>query len=377
MPRDLSGVYTLPPGNPVVSGAIIESAWANNTMGDLRDAISDSLDRNGRGGMLAPMKFTDGSAAAPGITFTNQPSTGIHRDTAAGHLELGVGGTARLRVNASGVVEIFVGGAWAALDITNLPVKVAPAGADSIAIFDATTNTLKKAAISALPGALLAVTVKAIAGTTTHVFNAAMQRVEVEALGGGGGGGGCPTTTATTMNAGGGGGAGGHAKRWMARSAFTGAELSSGIQCVVGAAGAGVSGAAGTNGGNTTFGTTPYLTANGGVGGSTDTSSTASSGGTGGLGGSPSGGDVNGVGASGHTGASTAGGNPFAKGGHGASSLFGGGGRGLIGGSGSSGAGQPATGNGAGGSGARAGFSSAVQIGGAGSPGLIVIVEYS
>ena len=35
MPRSPSGDYTLPAGNPVVTGTIIESVWANTTLADL------------------------------------------------------------------------------------------------------------------------------------------------------------------------------------------------------------------------------------------------------------------------------------------------------------------------------------------------------
>ena len=51
MPRDGSGVYTLPSGNPVVDGTTIEAAWANSTMADLANEITGSLPRNG----VAPM----------------------------------------------------------------------------------------------------------------------------------------------------------------------------------------------------------------------------------------------------------------------------------------------------------------------------------
>ena len=66
MPRDANGNYTLPAGNPVVSGSIITSAWANTTMSDVANALTDSLDRYGRGGMLAPFTFSDGTEGAPG-----------------------------------------------------------------------------------------------------------------------------------------------------------------------------------------------------------------------------------------------------------------------------------------------------------------------
>ena len=83
MPRDSAGNYTLPAGNPVASGEIISANWANTTMEDLGDAVSASLDRYGRGGMLAPFAFADGTESAPGATWSNEPTTGLYRNAYA------------------------------------------------------------------------------------------------------------------------------------------------------------------------------------------------------------------------------------------------------------------------------------------------------
>lgn len=79
MPRDINGNYTLPAGNPVVSHETIESNWANTTLPDIAQALTGSLSRNGNGGMLVPFRFVDGSVNAPGITFQNEPTSGIYR----------------------------------------------------------------------------------------------------------------------------------------------------------------------------------------------------------------------------------------------------------------------------------------------------------
>lgn len=47
MPRDVSGNYTLPAGNPVVPNTIIASNWANTTMQDIADALTASLSIDG------------------------------------------------------------------------------------------------------------------------------------------------------------------------------------------------------------------------------------------------------------------------------------------------------------------------------------------
>jgi hypothetical protein len=77
--RDGSGNYTLPAGNPVVTGTTITSTWANTTLADLATEMQDSLSRSGKGGMLSPFKFSDGTSGAPGATFTNEQTSGLYR----------------------------------------------------------------------------------------------------------------------------------------------------------------------------------------------------------------------------------------------------------------------------------------------------------
>jgi hypothetical protein len=64
MPRNSSGVYTLPAGNPVVADTIIDVDWANPTMADLGNEITLSLPRNGSAGMLGPLTLI-GNAVSP------------------------------------------------------------------------------------------------------------------------------------------------------------------------------------------------------------------------------------------------------------------------------------------------------------------------
>ena len=79
MPRDAAGNYTLPSGNPVVTGTVITSTWANPTMADLGNEITKSLSRDGQGGMRAPLLFFDGTKNDPSITFANEPTLGAYR----------------------------------------------------------------------------------------------------------------------------------------------------------------------------------------------------------------------------------------------------------------------------------------------------------
>jgi hypothetical protein len=90
MSRNSSGTYTLPLP-PVVTGEVIEAAWANTSLDDLAQAMTDSLDRFGRGGMLAPFKLVDGTIAAPAFAFNTEPGMGLYR-SAPGVMGIAIGG---------------------------------------------------------------------------------------------------------------------------------------------------------------------------------------------------------------------------------------------------------------------------------------------
>ena len=48
MSRNGSGTYSLPAGNPVVTGTTISSTWANNTLGDISSALTGSVAADGQ-----------------------------------------------------------------------------------------------------------------------------------------------------------------------------------------------------------------------------------------------------------------------------------------------------------------------------------------
>jgi hypothetical protein len=78
MPRNGAGTYTLPAGNPVVTNTTITAAWGNDTMEDLGNEITNSLSRDGDGGMNAPLRFVDGTQAVPGISWVSETSSGFY-----------------------------------------------------------------------------------------------------------------------------------------------------------------------------------------------------------------------------------------------------------------------------------------------------------
>ena len=48
MSRNGNGVYNLPVGNPVITGTVIESSWANTTMQNVADALTQSVASDGQ-----------------------------------------------------------------------------------------------------------------------------------------------------------------------------------------------------------------------------------------------------------------------------------------------------------------------------------------
>ena len=105
MPRNSSGTYTLPAGNPVAANTVIETAWANPTMNDLASGLTDSLDRYGRGTMLAAMKLSDGAQASPSLTFNSETSSGLYR--ANSHdIRFSVAGVDLLKMTDAGVAMV-------------------------------------------------------------------------------------------------------------------------------------------------------------------------------------------------------------------------------------------------------------------------------
>jgi hypothetical protein len=112
MPRDASGNYTLPAGNPVVTGTTIDSSWANDTMDDIETVLTDSLSRSGDGGMLVAFENASGVVGAPGITWSSEPTSGFYL-AAANDMRVSIAGSdrARFRADASDPFQIW-NGAW-------------------------------------------------------------------------------------------------------------------------------------------------------------------------------------------------------------------------------------------------------------------------
>jgi hypothetical protein len=139
MPRNTSGVYTLPSGNPVVPGTTIDAAWANDTMEDMANEITNSLSRTGAGGMLAPFRIADGLVTGPGLSFLNETNTGLYR-SGAGSVWMSVLGVNTTQFSTTGLLipsgkaltaqgNASVGGTFAVTGATTLASTLAVTGA--------------------------------------------------------------------------------------------------------------------------------------------------------------------------------------------------------------------------------------------------------
>lgn len=82
MPRDSSGNYTLPAGNPVVTQTLITSNWANTTLSDIAAALTDSLSKQYGGTVTGNVTFNGQ------VNFNNANNAYVKKagDTISGEL---------------------------------------------------------------------------------------------------------------------------------------------------------------------------------------------------------------------------------------------------------------------------------------------------
>ena len=137
MPRNSSGVYTLPATNPVITGTLITSTWANPTMSDIASQLNNVLTRDGLLGPTLPALNVDGSLAAPGVAFSGQPSTGLYRNSSV--LGVSYAGLAIASFGPAGIDAIGI----------TVPTQLPGANTNQVAT---TAFVAAQAFSSALPG---------------------------------------------------------------------------------------------------------------------------------------------------------------------------------------------------------------------------------
>ena len=75
MSRNGSGTYTLPAGNPVVTGTTISSTWANNTLTDIATALTGSLSADGQTTATGALQM--GSNKITGLAIGTVPTDAV------------------------------------------------------------------------------------------------------------------------------------------------------------------------------------------------------------------------------------------------------------------------------------------------------------
>ena len=391
MPRNGSGSYNLPSGNPVVASTVISSTWANNTLSDIGTALTSSIANDGqtvpvanlpmaafrhtnvanaqnRNEYAAAGQVQDGAlqwltsvAGTNTITASITPSPSAYtagqtfRFTAAGANT----GAVTLNINGLGAKAVTRNGT------TPLVSGDIPSGAVIDVTYDGTQFQMDSGVTA---GKLTGIQTFTSSGTYTPTTGT--RYVLVEVLGGGGGGGAVPASGATASAAGAGGQAGAFARGLIA-TGF------SGVTVTVGTAGPGGSAGlnGGTAGGNSSFGA--LITAPGGGGGNAGPTVTGTSCALGGNGGARASGATiyNGFGAYGGNGLVLNGTAQQNIGGPGGASHISAGG--TAGTQGNNPGGNAGANTGGGGGGATNINNGAAQAGGAGGTGIVVVYEFA
>jgi len=101
MPRNGSGVYTLPASNPVIDGTVIDVNWANPTMSDIAAQLNNVYTRDGLLGPTGPFRVLDGLVSNPGLGFSSETNLGMYRP-ATSVLAFAAGGAKQFSVDSSG-----------------------------------------------------------------------------------------------------------------------------------------------------------------------------------------------------------------------------------------------------------------------------------
>lgn len=157
MSRNGSGTYTLPAGNPVVTGTTIASTWANTTMNDLAAALTGSVASDGQTPMTGNLDLNTnkivnlvaGTASGDAIEFAQFKTptfTGNVTMSSTGFALIPAGTTAERPVSpANGQIryntttsqfEGYQGGAWG-----QLGGGATGAGGDEVFVENGTTVT--------------------------------------------------------------------------------------------------------------------------------------------------------------------------------------------------------------------------------------------
>jgi hypothetical protein len=103
IPTDSNGIYSLPDGYLAMTGETATATQHNSPLEDLASAMSARMPRNGAAPMTAPLKASDGSAAAPSYTFNSNTGTGAYLDADGSSYDISINGTKVVKVSSAGI----------------------------------------------------------------------------------------------------------------------------------------------------------------------------------------------------------------------------------------------------------------------------------
>jgi hypothetical protein len=146
MSRNGSGTYSLPAGNPVVTGTTIASTWANNTLTDIASALTDSLAADGQ--TTATGNLQMGNNRITGLATPTVSTDAVTKAYADALVSGGTGSFTTLTVTGTTTLATALTGL---LKGTSGVVSVATAGTDYAGISTAQSFTAgQRGSVSAL-----------------------------------------------------------------------------------------------------------------------------------------------------------------------------------------------------------------------------------
>jgi len=146
MSRNGSGTYSLPAGNPVVTGTTIASTWANNTLTDIASALTDSLAADGQ--TTATGNLQMGNNRITGLATPTVSTDAVTKAYADALVSGGTGSFTTLTVTGTTTLATALTGV---LKGTSGVVSVATAGTDYAGISTAQSFTAgQRGSVSAL-----------------------------------------------------------------------------------------------------------------------------------------------------------------------------------------------------------------------------------
>ena len=119
MPRNGSGTMSIP--NSFSSGSSAQASEVNANFSDVSSEITGSLPRDGQAGMTGQFKASNGTAAAPSMSFGSDTNTGFYR-SAGDTIGISCGGSPVGTIGTSGLAMDAI------TDTSSVPYDKFPSG---------------------------------------------------------------------------------------------------------------------------------------------------------------------------------------------------------------------------------------------------------